>query len=207
MPRGRRAKSQEVKALLGNPGKRKLALSKVTDGKKTRVDQPRSDPLQPPDYLSLTALEAKIFRRALSALPANIIRSSDLDELGRWAYWLAVWVESKKMLEGKANWYESKSKHGTFLREHPVSKRMHQAEAHLIGLEDRLCLNVPSRNSIVHKMFQMPAQAPAAEGLFSDEAITEELKNAPGLTAADTAALTPLNFLSQAGKQFAAKLN
>lgn len=191
--------------MLGNPGKRKLALSKVTNVKQARVAQPKPLSAQPPDYLN--AEEAKIFSQALAALPANIARASDIHALARWATWLNVWVASKKILEGCAHWYESKSKHGTFLREHPISKRMHQAEAHLVSLEDRLCLNIVARNNIVHKLFQMPAPALLAEGLFSDEAIKDELATAPGLAPVDTVALTPLNFLSQAGKQFAAKLN
>src|SRR5262245_46625763 len=162
MSRGRRARPPEIKALIGNPGKRKLALRNAEIG---RAAPAKSSRVVPPDYLKPG--EVEIFKMAVSSLPANILRRSDTHAIARWAVWLRVWVAAKQSLDGKAHWYESESRHGKFLREHPISKRMHAAEQHLITLEDRLGLNVVSRNNIVHRLFQMPAAHPG--GMFGDE--------------------------------------
>jgi hypothetical protein len=42
---------------------------------------------------------------------------------------------------------------------------MDKAEAHLITLEDRLCLNIVARNNVMHRLFNMPGAHPGG-GLF-----------------------------------------
>lgn len=197
---GRRAKSPEVKALLGNPGKRKIALAKAADTEgETPPPAPKRAAILPPDYLTKDG-EKLAFREVLAALPANLARKSDIHSIARWAVWLNVWVTAKLQLDSAVHWYESKSKHGTFLREHPISKRMHQAEAHLITLEDRLCLNITARHNIVHKMFNMPPAHPG-EGLFGDEPIPADGKPAASGELPAQAPESPLGFLKDAGKQ------
>lgn len=198
MSRGRRAKPAEIKQLLGNPGKRKLALDKAAggDGKPAAAPAaPRRISIPAPDYLTKDE-EKAAFKMAVSSLPANIARRSDVHSIARWAVWLNIWVTSKIQMDSAVHWYESKSKHGTFLREHPISKRMHQAEAHLVTLEDRLCLNITARNNIVHKLFQMPA-APNFGQLFGDEQPPAEGadKNVPPHPP-----LSPIGFMRDAGK-------
>ncbi len=195
MARGRRALPDAVKALKGNPGKRKLALDKI--GKRGAA-RPQQFIAAPPEYLTQDG-EKDAFRMALESLPANVARRSDVHAIARWATWLHVWVSSKLKLDGKAHWYESESKHGKFLREHPISKRMHQAEAHLISLEDRLGLNIVARNNIVHRLFQMPGPPPG--GLFGDDKM-DDGKGAPIPIddAPQPEELSPLGFLQQAGR-------
>lgn len=162
MARGRRAKSPEVKALLGNPGKRKLALKNI--GKPALP--PKRLSVEPPAYLTQDG-EREAFRMVLESLPANVARASDVHAFARWATWLNIWVTSKLRLDGMEHHYQSESKHGKFLREHPLSKKMDKAEAHLVTLEDRLCLNIVSRNNIIHRLFQMPGPHPG--GMFDEE--------------------------------------
>lgn len=191
MSRGRRPLSAEVKALKGNPGKRKLALENI--GKRSQAPVQFSAP--PPAYLTQEG-EREAFRMALETLPANVARKSDIHAIARWAVWLNIWVTAKLRLDGKEHYYESESKHGKFLREHPVSRKMDKAEAHLITLEDRLCLNIVARNNVVHRLFQMPAAHPG--GMFGeDEAPARPARKDEG---PEPLPVSPLGFLQTSGK-------
>jgi phage terminase small subunit len=196
MTRGRRALPDAVKALKGNPGKRRLALEKTTGARSARVAPPKAFTAEPPDYLTQEG-EKAAFVEILKAMPLNVARKSDIHAIARWAAWLYIWIDAKKRLDGHVHYYENKSKHGTFLREHPISKRMHQAEAHLISLEDRLGLNIVARNNIVHRLFNMPGPPPR---LFDDPE-PEDGKPLPIDDAPEPEELSsPLNFLSDASK-------
>lgn len=197
MTRGRRAQPDEIKALKGNPGKRKLALEGI--GKRERsVRAPQQFAPEMPDYLTQEG-ERKAFAMAVESLPGNVARRSDTHAIARWATWLNIWVAAKLKLDGKAHWYESESKHGRLFREHPLSRRLNQAETHLVVLEDRLGLNIVARNNIVHRLFQMPGPPPG--GLFGDERADDKTD----VPIADDGvpepeAISPLGFLQTAGK-------
>jgi phage terminase small subunit len=203
MSRGRRAKSPEVKAALGNPGKRRQALERAKGDKPAdnATAKPRALSAKAPEYLTQES-EKEIFRQIIRAMPANLARKSDVHAIARWATWLAIWIDAKKRLDGYAHWYESKSKHGTFLREHPISKRMHQAETHLVTLEDRLGLNIVARHNIINKLFNMPPAAPG-EGLFADEPIDDKTAPKPMKSDPKDQPLSPLAFLQQADTRHA----
>lgn len=191
MPRGRKAQPAEVKALKGNPGKRRLALDQSATGEARTELKPLK--LQPPDFLK-TAAEIETFKRALAWLPANVARKSDVWAFGRWAAWMQIWIAAKLALDGKAHWYEAESQSKDAVkvkRDHPLSKKMSQAEAHLMALEDRLGLNVVARNSIVHRLFQMPG---AAVGTMFDEVPPEQRKDDTPLQREDEQT-SPLGFL------------
>jgi|GEM_PF-2971509 len=200
MARGRRAKPAEVKALLGNPGKRRLALDNA-GGK--RVHAPSIQPtIEPPAFLTQDSEQAA-FSAVLAALPSNLVRASDVYEFGRWAAWLCVWITCKLALDGKKHWYTTTSEHSPEIhREHPLAKRMDKAEAHLITLEDRLCLNIVARNNVMHRLFNMPGAHPGA-GLFGNAEPSEDDKkpatDAP--LAAVEVDLDPRGFMDRAGKQ------
>jgi len=183
MGRGRRALPDEVKALKGNPDKRRLAL----DGAGTEAVRPKRTKIDPADYLTQEA-ERVAFSMAVATLPANVVRASDVNVMARWATWLNIWVTCKAKLDGKAHWYESKTNHGNFLREHPLAKRMSQAEMHLIALEDRLGLNPVARQAIIRALAgMMPATVVAEE--------EQPISEAPPANDA-----SPLAYLQQAGK-------
>lgn len=202
MSRGRRAKPAEIKALLGNPGKRRLALNNA-GGKRSRASTAMvHSSIEPPPFLTQPQ-EIEAFRQAIEHLPANIVRQSDLNALGRWAAWLSVWVMCKLALDGKKHWYTTKTEHSPELhREHPLAKRMDKAEAHLITLEDRLCLNIVARNNVMHRLFNMPGAHPGG-GLFGNDPSDDDKKKpeAEVPVAAQTEPdLDPLGFVERAGK-------
>lgn len=166
MARGRRAKPDAVKALAGNPGKRKLAAASA-EGPRASGIKPSPQKLDLPYFLNQEK-EKELFNEVLRALPPNMVRKSDVWAIGRWAHWMTVWATNKLLLDGNAHWYTSESNHGSLHRDHPIAKRMDRAEGHLISLEDRIGLNIVARNNIVHKLFNMPNSAPPGE-LFKDD--------------------------------------
>lgn len=192
MSRGRRAKPAEIKALLGNPGKRRLALNNK-DKPASRDALAVSVP-EPPSFLDEDEIEA--YRFAYEALPPNLLRDSDKVAVSRWAAWLVIWVRAKQRLKAKGQEsYQSVSRHGTFVRIDADFNIMCKAEANMVTLEDRTCLNVPARSNITQKLFQMPQAHPGA--LFEDEDPKAQKKPPPVEEEID-----PLGFLDRAGKQY-----
>jgi hypothetical protein len=163
--RGPKPLPPEIKALKGNPGKRRLVLAAASGG---AVTHPRRFVAEPPGYLTEQA-ERDAFAMALATLPANVARASDVNALARWSCWLNIWVQCKSSLgsnETKPDW---KFHH----------KRMNDAEAHLVRLEDRLGLNVAARNSIIHRLFQMPGAQALVEDPRSGAIEGEPAQEAP----------------------------
>lgn len=162
MARGRKALPDEIKALKGNPGKRRLNLDPQADNELGLV--------KAPDYVSGEA-EKKIFARVAQELNhARFVRRTDADALGRWCVYLAKWVSIKKRLDaGKQHadvYYETASKHGKMLRVHPLFASLFKIEQHLMALEDRIGLNPTARQAIVRGLINAPS-LPAGD-LFGD---------------------------------------
>lgn len=188
MPRGRRALPDEIKALKGNPGKRRLVL-----------DQGEADagPVKAPSYIT-TVMEREIFKRVSAQLSSvRFIKTTDADALARWAVWMAKWVDIKKRLSAKKAdvYYETASKHGKMLRAHPLYASMIQIDKQLMALEDRIGLNPTSRQSILRGLINAP-QLPTGD-LFGSGA---EKPQAPSMTDKDKAEMDaatggPLGFL------------
>lgn len=183
MTRGRRALPDEIKALKGNPGKRRLVLAQAEE---------KGGPIKAPAYVS-TVDEKRIFARVADELArVRFIKASDADVLGRWAVYLAKWVSIKKRLQGKKAdvFYETASKHGKMLRVHPLFASLFKIEQHLMALEDRIGLNPSSRQAILRGIINAP-NIPAG-GMFED---TEKpvMSEAGAKVAAE--AMGPLGFL------------
>lgn len=188
MPRGRKALPDEIKALKGNPGKRRLMISQAEDSTAASV--------KAPGYVT-TADEKAIFLRVSAQLASvRFIRATDADVLGRWCVYMAKWVSIKKRLQGKRAdvYYETQSKHGKMLRAHPLFASMLKIEQHLMALEDRIGLNPSSRQAILRGLINAP-NLPKGD-LFDDA----EKPAAPVVTDADrkvaAEALGPVGFLS-----------
>lgn len=150
MPRGRRALPDEVKALKGNPGKRRLILD--------QADQD-TGPIKAPSYVT-TVMEREIFKRVSAQLSSvRFIKATDSDALARWAVWMAKWVDIKKRLSTKKAdvYYETKSRHGKMLRAHPLYASMIQIDKQLMALEDRIGLNPTSRQAILRGLINAPS--------------------------------------------------
>lgn len=192
MTRGRKALPDEIKALKGNPGKRRLMVGNPEE---------QVGPVKAPDYLS-TPDERAIFARVATQLAAvRFVRQTDADVLARWCVYMAKWVSIKKRLQdGRRKnadvYYETKSKHGTMLRAHPLFASMLKIESHLMSLEDRIGLNPSSRQAILRGIINAP-NLPAND-LFGDGA---EKPPAPAMTPGDKAvadaAMGALGFLSK----------
>lgn len=149
MARGRKPVPDEIKALKGNPGKRKLVIAQADE---------TGAPVKAPSYVT-TDDERKIFDRvAVELSRVRFIRQTDADALGRWCVYMAKWVSIKKRLTGKKAdvYYETTSKHGTMLRAHPLFASMLKIESHLMALEDRIGLNPSARQAILRGIINAP---------------------------------------------------
>lgn len=172
MPAGRRSQPDELKALKGNPGKRKL--SRRASARRQHAGAAGIMP----EFLTQDR-EQKLFVRVIDEyLQRRIARSSDANAYGRYCAWLHRWWLCKEALDGKATWYESQSLHGKLARRHPLFKDMIDIERILLAEEDRLGLNVVSRQNIVKGLASLPAPL---GGLFGDEPIPEDTPAAPGV--------------------------
>lgn len=199
MARGRRALPDEVKALKGNPGKRRLALKAASGPAVAKVETPKIA-LQVPGFLT-DDREREIFRTVVDDyLQRRIARPPDLTAYARWASYLHRWVSCKEQLDGKSTWFKSSSKHGDLLRRHPLFKDMLDLERALQSLEDRLGLNPTARQNIIRGLSAMPA---ALGGLFGDEQTPEGDKpemEGDGEPMDGPSAVSPLGFLQSSGK-------
>ena len=198
--RGRPPRPIAERALLGNPGKRRMPkpvnIQMQPPSVPAVTSEPLRDTLRPeaPNYLTEVD-ELFAFEEAIKALPPGLVRAVDQHTLARWAYWLATWTRSKRILEGRAHWTEANTKQqGQILREHPIAKRMQQAEENCVRLEDRLGMNPATRHAIMSRLFALPTTA----GMPPPMPVpTEAEQQAPPAAPPDD---NPLGFIARAGK-------
>jgi len=147
--RGPKPKPAEVKALIGNPGRRRLALATSTNGSAPVLRRR----IAPPEFLNDD--ERAMFRQVVEALPLDVLRASDRWALGRWCSWLSIFIETKRARSAPNLAPDIEAK---------LLRRTESAESRLVMLEDRLCLNVASRNSVMARLIaQAPQQTVIAE--------------------------------------------
>jgi P27 family predicted phage terminase small subunit len=192
MARGRRGVPDELKALKGNAGKRKLNLAdKPVDA------TPAANAVLAPDYL-VGADEKRIFKRVSEELnQVRFVRRTDTDALARWCVYMAKWVSVKRRLDSKDAdvYYETASKHGTMLRVHPLFAALFKIEQHLMSLEDRIGLNPTSRQSILRGLINAP-QLPNNNDLFGEGAQKPEAPLRPSEKDVMGAIGGPVGFLT-----------
>lgn len=198
MARGRRAQPDAVKALKGNPGKRKLLLEKGA----AAPGPAKQSPLQIPEFLEADR-EIVIFRRVVEDyLQRRIARPADLTQYARWAHYLNQWIDAKESIKknGGRTYYLVQSNHGKRLARLPSFKDMLDLERVLQALEDRLGLNPAARQNIIKGLQAMPA---ALGGLFGEEKPgddgADEKPNPEDVPTAEQV-MSPLGFLQNAGK-------
>jgi phage terminase small subunit len=201
MPRGRRAQPDAVKALKGNPGKRKLLLEKGADS--AAPAPAKLPPLQIPEFLEHER-EIAIFRKVVEDyLQRRIARPADLTQYARWASYLHQWVTCKEQItknKGRT-YYLVESNHGKRLARLPSFKDMLDLERVLQSLEDRLGLNPAARQNIIKGLQAMPA---ALGGLFGEEKPNEEGdgdKPEPDEVPTAEQVMSPLGFLQAAASK------
>lgn len=212
MARGRRPLPDEIKALKGNPGKRRLAsLDKAkakpaakakprrSKGKAAPAKPPAATQIQVPDFLTGKREKALFMKVVDDYLQRRVARPPDLTAYARWAHYLDRWIICKETLQGKSTFFKSESKHGALLRRHPLFKDQLDIERVLQSLEDRLGLNPAARQNIIRGLASLP---PALGDLFNDDpdAASDE-PEAPTTEQIDAPpADSPLAFLQTAGK-------
>lgn len=193
MPRGRRAIPDEVKALKGNPGKRKLALQSAGADDARPASTP--SPLTFPEFLT-GPREREIYRRVVEEyLQRNVARSTDLNAYGRWAHYLDRWWLLKDTLKDQPDIYKVASNHGTYFRQNPLHKLKLDHEKVLQSLEDRLGLNPAARQNLMRGLAALPP--PALSGFFGDDAPEKNPDDKSG-PAAPIDAVSALGYLENA---------
>lgn len=198
--RGRKRIPDEVKALKGNPGKRRLVLREAAA---EPVDEPAEAeiraPLAMPEFLT-EPREQEIFRRIMGdQLHRRIARATDVIAYARWAVYVSQWIACRDELKGKSTYYRVTNAHGESLRRHPAFKDQLDLERCMQALEDRLGLSPTARQNIIRGLSAMPA----ALGEF----LADEPRDLPATVKqvepeVSPAPIGPLGYLQNAGKRF-----
>jgi phage terminase small subunit len=195
--RGRKALPDSIKALKGNPGKRKLKFLESgfdNSGWAGVGDVPMMPTAKIPNFLT-DEKEIEAFRTVIDDyLQRRVARTSDLSAYGRWAHYLMKWIWCKEQLAGKPMFLGADKGY----RRNPIFRDMLDIERMLQSLEDRLGLNPIARQNIVRGLAAMPS---ALAGLY-DEEKSQESKQQGDEKEQPTKEEppNPLGFLSLAGK-------
>lgn len=192
MTRGRKAQPEEIKELRGNPGKRRLVALEAAK-KQQRVAPAPPPRIETPEWLK-GQREAAIFRIVVDEYQQNrIARSTDIHAYGRWAHYMARWIDAKEQLGDTSSFYQIESNHGKRLALHPLLVVMFRCEAEITKQEDRLGLNPAARQNIIRGMSSLPTADLFGKIPQPSEDDDDELAQA-------TAIESPLGFLQGIGK-------
>lgn len=195
MTRGRKAQPEEIKEIRGNPGKRRL-LALEAARKQQRVAPAPPPKIETPKWLN-GEREAAIFRLVVDEYQQNrIARPTDIHAYGRWAHYMARWIDAKEQLGDTASFYQIESNHGKRLALHPLLVVMFRCEAEITKQEDRLGLNPAARQNIIRGMSTL---APGAD-LFGNVPQPPADDDDEIAQATAIEAESPLGFLQGSGK-------
>lgn len=195
MPRGRRAQSQEVKSLKGNPRKQRLAIEHAVESAPAAAAP--ATRVNVPEFLTSKRSQL-IFGRVIDDyVQQRIARGPDLIAYGRWAYYVDRWIDVKEKLERKPLIYETKSKHGKLIRKHPHFQAMTDLERVLQSLEDRLGLNPVARQNYLRGLSALPR----ALGDLFGQGEPEKPAAIADAPLPSPAPASPLGFLQRAGEK------
>lgn len=193
MTRGRKSQPDEIKELRGNPGKRRLLA--LEDAKKQRRRLPAPLPkIETPAWLD--ERQAAIFRMVVDEFQQNrIARGTDASAYGRWATYMAEWIDAKVQLGTGGRFYKIVSNHGERMALHPLFQVMVKCEAMIVKLEADLGLNPAARQNIIRGMSNLTPGDLFGKTLVSetDEDIEDDIDNPNGIE-------TPLSFLQGPSK-------
>lgn len=193
MTRGRKSQPDEIKELRGNPGKRRLVALEAAKKQQRTTPKPPAT-IETPDWLK-GEREAAIFRMVVDEYQQNrIARATDIHAYGRWAHYMARWIEAKEQLGDNSSFYQVESNHGKRLALHPLLVVMFRCEAEITKQEDRLGLNPAARQNIIRGMSSLPAadlfgKIPTPPSVDDDDELAQA-----------TAIESPLGFLQGTGK-------
>src|SRR5579872_4389484 len=106
MTRGPKPQSELQKFLKGNPRARLEALERLTNPNAPAAPAPVPHQAEPPPFLSEPG-EIAIFRGVIASMPASIAKSSDVNAIARYAFWLHRWSKLKAAMASAPDTYET----------------------------------------------------------------------------------------------------
>ena len=122
---GRPAKSDELKAAQGNPGKRRLRTKKTAAPEATvrtpfAPEEPAAVQEEFPAPAHLSEAEKSIWRSEIQRVGnLNLLRQSDMSAFEMYVETIKRYNDCKAVLDAKGMTYLVKSKHGTYSRKRP----------------------------------------------------------------------------------------
>ena len=170
MPRGRKALPDAVKALRGNPGKRKLRLDTAAPMKgeagDPALDQVAALPVPPPPR-HLTKLAQEEWRRLAGELVAKgLLRSLDAAAFENRCELYALTVRCRRTIDNRGSTY----KHGGVIRVRPEVKILADAVKQMRAYDGEFGLTPAARARVSHvtgdgaaRQPSLPLNDPAAQ--------------------------------------------
>ena len=152
MAKGRPPKPAALKALAGNPGRRKLTRGDV-------VEAPDGD-FEPPK--SLTRTEKKVWAEELPRMRAGgLLKAADFPVFRSYVEALTRYRAAKEVVDRDGMTYVSESKHGSMVRVRPEVGILEKAERMLSKLADQLAAGPKARISTTAQLaasrqYQLP---------------------------------------------------
>ena len=160
---GRKPKPAEIKAAAGNPGKRKNNIVPKTEVPVAGI--------KPPPGLTPEAQRVwKEMSQSMSAL--GFLRISDTAVFGVFCQTLADYREIVKRIRKEGRTYKVKSRHGEYIRPHPLSAEKERCARIIIQYASDFGITPAARQKL---QAVLPPNLPAA-GLFAKD--DDEKQNA-----------------------------
>jgi len=186
MGRGHKQHSDEVKALRGNPGQRRLQLQQPeTVAVPVGISQISVLDTAPiPAFLDRPEEQVAFRTIVEDYLQRRVARAGDLAAYGRWSVYLQMFIEVKRKVIAEQAHVATESKS-------PLMRVMKDLEEMLRALEDRLGLNPMARQQIIR---QLAAAAPTK--LADDVQPADTKRKSKTQKAADAVPEMPLAFLA-----------
>lgn len=137
--RGRPAKSEAVKRLAGNPGKRKTSAERGLHDVETGAGE-FSAPV------GLTTAAKQVWRNEIGQLrDLNLLKPTDLSAFAVYCEVSARWAKARRVVDRQGMTYESVSKHGTMVRVRPEVGILERAERSMRQFMESLGMTSASR--------------------------------------------------------------
>lgn len=158
MARGRKSAPGAVKAARGNPGRRPIA-----------ADVPAQTIGGAEAPVTLSAGARVVWNRLGEKLAGlKFLHDTDVDAFARYCWYLDRFWRTARVVDRLGDTYESESRHGKLLREHPKAKLLQRYGKALVDLEDRFGLNPRARYEILARLAgkapTLPFEPGAKEG-------------------------------------------
>lgn len=188
---GRRAKPDQIKAVAGNPGKRKRTRPQPSSKPAAPASIAVASRDKPPTWLT-NVVAKRIWSNVWPSLTRmRFANETDAPAFGRYCQYFAEWIEATKALNKDGKTQNVGTVSGdTMVRLHPAVKVRELAERHMMAMEDRYALNPQARFSLAQQLLDKP-------GLGAPGDLFEHGEHAPSTPAAPVISDDPMAFLTQ----------